>query len=462
MNSRSLISSIVYPPLTVLPITLLMGRELEQHFFISGIYPVITILLCLFIYPLYRLYCSKNRYEFEAVEGIPSNKIIIFSIIISSLISILLLKVKVFFIFISIPLFLIMLFTYWLTSVEIIQDESSAGLIRVMNNHLKSYTLFIQFYIVIKIIFLVSIYLWKYYQPYLFFPFLLSFTADFFLLIVLRNLMYSHNLRQEGVGEEVQKRKRGSLGFVFFLIIAFIAFLAGRARSILSYKYIEHFLNWLSNLSNSKYTGDILIPDTAMRKVNNGDFFTTTGIRNKNIEAIWAIVEKLLIVAAILLVGYFVFYPLISPFFKKDRTKISLKKYYTDIIRNIFSLLVTIKDYFVSLFSVETTDRIFYKREVVNTISITETADKKKRRELKKILKLYIKVLNWAKRKRGVIIGKSRSVTDLIGAIPVFNSDEEKHRDNLQVLFNRAFFSPQPLIKADYRKIKFTFKELSR
>lgn len=455
VNSRSLISSIVYPLLTVLPFIILLQNVMGDRFYISGLYPVATVILLLIIYPVFRVYCNRSKYEFEASECVSSNRIIIFSIIISSVISMLLLEDKIFFIFTAFPIFLLILFSYWLTSIEIIRDESTAGLIRVMNNHLKFYTLFIQIYIVVKMIALIAIHLWNYYSSYLFFPFILSFIADFILLITLRNLMYSHNLRQESISEKVRSRRRGSISFILLLFIGFFSMLAGKSKSLLSYKYIDRFINWIDDLASTEYTGrEIKAIESRAKDVELFEFMSTNEVAGKNMNWVWAFIEKLIVVSVVLLIVFFVFYPLLSPLIKKNGIKISFKDYYLGFIRSI-------KDFLSSLFSVVTPGEYNLKIDVKNKIYANKKNYKKNKREINKILRLYIRILNWAKKRKGVNISSYLSVTDIFISIPVSDRREEEQRDKLSMLFNKAFFSCEPIHKSDYSLIKTTFKEFS-
>lgn len=461
MNNRGLVSSIIYPILTMLPIILLLQKELEDNFYISKLFILATILLVLVMYPLYRIYCYKNRFEFEAAERVPSRRVIIFSLICSLLISTLLLEAKGYVIFISIPLIMVMLFTYWITSIEVIRDEPGAGFIKVTNNHLNFYTRFIQFFVVAKMLFLISVYIWDYYESYLFLSFVLSFTADFFLLITLRNLIYSHNLRQEGVNEEIQTRRRGRIGFVIFFLITCSSVFIARSRSIFSYEYIGRFINWLDSLAGTKYRGEVLklnkVPKKNSDMMNLFEFEVNS---NKYLEAICSVLDEVIIAAALILIVIFVFYPLLSPLFKKNST--SFKDYYRGLIKSLFNFYKGIKDFIDSLFSETISEQVKNKKQLKPGIPISsKVSTKKKKREMRKVLRLYIKVLNWAARKRGVYINNSLSVTDIFRSIPVQGKLEEEYVNQLSLLFNRAFFSPEPFLKSDYRMIKATYKKLA-
>ncbi|MDA3809443.1 MAG: hypothetical protein PF518_03835, partial [Spirochaetaceae bacterium] len=278
---------------------------------------------------------------------------------------------------------------------------------------------------------------------------------------------YLHlNIQREGFEKSSISRFRGLLTLPLILFSFFCALLLGKNRSLLSYKTIIRFLQWLSSL---KFTSEAIPHEMIIDEprsesgIQSFDQTSFEGFKEPIIpEEIVKILEIMMMAGTAIVIIYLVFYPLISPLFKKNAKKITMGEYYKKLIKRFFNYIYNLKEQILSLFINNLDERKLFDNIEFDGKPGQSRFNAKKKREIKTILRYFFKICRWAEKKNKLKIDKTYSVTDFFSLLAGENREENEYFSELSQLFNQAFFSSRLMTKKEFQHLKYLVSTIIR
>ncbi|MGL1893570.1 MAG: hypothetical protein OCD02_18170 [Spirochaetaceae bacterium] len=444
---------LLYPFITVLPIYFVIKPTILMFI-------IPFILLFLFI-PLYRGYIKQHIYDFEDARSAIPSFIIIVSVLVTIILNLILIKSKPSALLATIPTAMILVFAYIFTLFDFINDNSDSAILKTRFNHILDVEVIIKGSIVFKLILVITlIFLNMFTLPFLW---IIGFLLDIVIIINMRNKLYYLFVFQNGTFSIQDSPFRSIWAYIVLSISLIIALLTSRNFSLLPYTYIIKFLNWLSSFGRDYDAGDLppVKPEVLDRGPGGIDLSQIeTSEISPTLQALWKILEVIFVTilygATIVLVFYFLFYPLLAPLFNKNREKISFKDYYKKILNGIINFMNNVKEVFLSFFIDHIKDDVFTPKKHVTIL--TQTQIKRDKKEVKAILKQYFKLTKWATKKKLINKSNNLSVDLFFNKIETVISKDVA--DGLTQFFNSGFYSLETITKNDFKEIKNRIRDV--
>lgn len=451
---------VIYPVISVLPFIMFFYYKFSSYLYIKELYPICLALLIAIFTPIFKYYSRHNKHTYENQLRIDTTNIMLISICVSVAVPLMLLESKVYIFALALPFFAAMYFNFILCAIFYLKDDSSDGVLAAVNLHLQKTITTIYITVIVKVFLIALFVLSDFWMNFLFIPSVLSFIADISLIAYLRKLIYQSFLRSEGPSRDQKYKQRRLLpgGIILFSII--ISILISRSWSLFSYKYINIFLLWLSDLgavNNSEIRIDQSDPFANMK----GDIEELVGLSDGVgdpglVQDLILVMGWIGVVIIVSFLSYLLFKPIIVPLFSRNKEKISLKEYYKSILRNIVN-------FFSSLFMGRSKEGTVKERRVSGPGKkrvVFRKDDIRKKRETKKLLRLYLGLLKIARKKIDSLKNRNISTDDLFNSIPVKESRDIEHISGLNRLFKKGFYSENVLTDSEFKELKLKLNKV--
>jgi len=266
----------------------------------------------------------------------------------------------------------------------------------------------------------------------------LGFVFDFAVLTYGRRKLYDQRLLVGGMAKVHSRVNYRRYVIVIFSISLIISSLFASNSAIIPYYDI---INFLKSFSISTTNLD-LIP-VVEEEGQQGDLYSIldglAGDSGSKIELplLLRVIFKYLVRAIYIVCGvvliYIFLYPIFSPLFKKNKKKINLRLYYLNLIKTILA-------FFKSLFIKNQKMDKYITRDVRKRVKQSQNIDEKKRLEINKLLKYYLKLLKksgqWSSFKR-----EKSTINEVFYRLSQVDSLDKTELETLRNYFNIGFFS---------------------
>ncbi len=437
------IYGVLYSFITLLPLMLIFDSG------IMNVYLFPLILVAIFI-PVFTMYGKKNLYNFEDSGNTVPIQVVITPITIC---------IALYFIIpISVLTGILLITLYNFVILDGFNDYSDQAVIKVRFIHLSFVNNFVNTLLTIKLIVLILVIFLGYFNnPVIW---VLSYIMDIYTKYRLRNDLFKLNLFSEGYKQEINSKQRDIFVYIIILISLILSNMLSSSKAIVPYTLIIKFLKWLYSLGGkveeempiqnysqiTNFEEQMGIPQELMGNSDSPPEF---------LKIFFIILEKVFIIGVILLIIYFLLYPLIAPLLKLNVKTSSLKEYYLQIIHNIVGFFNGIKKAILEIFNRNSNEDYIFSDNVKNSNNIYYSKGLKHKREIKILLRYYIKLVKWSNKKSSYR-GSRLSINDFFNSLDIHGFEIETSK--LNDYFNRGFFSDASISNSEFRDIKNILK----
>lgn len=414
---------------------------------------IVLILLSILLLPVYSRFCRIRIYDFEESDSAIPYAIPISAIIINVVLFVILRSPLV-----IIPGILVVVIIYIFTVFDYLNEDSVPGIIKIKNKHIIDTIKMVEGFIIIKILLIISFHFFEVKNNNILFLWIVGLIFDLLSIINLKHKELYIILFQEGFDAAVPKNEKPVKAYIVVLFSTLISLFSVQNITIFPYMYIIQFFKWISGLSSDIEFDKPLpvqgeMPGTSSMGEITGEFLKGSSEPSYIIQLIFSIIEKGIITFVILLILYFIFYPLISPFLKKGGGKVTFKEYYRHILFWAVKLFRSVINGLKSLLKkgdlkVQLTDDI---KKRYHSQFTSKGLNHHEKRKLRILVRYYLRVIKWADKKAGLKYEPSLCVNELFNNII---TDDNRELLIIRKCFNQGFYSLERVSDEELKKLK--------